>query len=124
MDPSVNPLMNLPASQRFQIMVYLGTMWTVIFCVGTGAWLWFGQLVILHLLVALGLLITGLTFRSASNEQIHVRAEIRRPTAAGILNGPGPKSLESGSESKASEWPELQCGSMAIARSCCGRSPR
>ena len=84
MDPTINPLTNLPASQRFQIMVYLGTMWTVIFCVGTGAWLWFGQLVILHLLVALGLLVTGLTFRSASNERIRVLAEIHRPTAAGI----------------------------------------
>ena len=81
MDPSVNPLMNLPASQRFQIMVYLGTMWTVIFCVGTGAWLWFGQLVVFHLLVALGLLVTGLTFRGANYERGRILAEIRRPTA-------------------------------------------
>jgi Flp pilus assembly protein TadB len=84
MDPTVNPLTNLPAGQRFQIMVYLGTMWTVIFCVGTGAWLWFGQLVVLHQLVAMGLLITGLTFRSASNERTRVLAEIRRPMARGI----------------------------------------
>jgi len=83
MDPTVNPLMNLPASQRFQIMMYLATMWTVIFCVGTGAWLWFGQLVVLHLLVALGLLVTGLTFRSANDERSRVLAEIRQPTAGG-----------------------------------------
>lgn len=81
MDPTVNPLANLPASQRFQIMIYLSTMWTVIFCLGTGAWLWFGQLMAFHVLVALGLLITGLTFRNANYERNYVAAEIRQPTA-------------------------------------------
>ena len=38
MDSDVNPLKSLPASQRFQVMIALGMMWTLIFCVGTGAW--------------------------------------------------------------------------------------
>ena len=66
MDPSINPLRNLPASQRFQTMVILSMMWTAIFCVGTGAWLWYGELVVFHVLVALGVLVTGTTFRRAS----------------------------------------------------------
>ena len=73
-------------------MVYLGTMWTVIFCVGTGAWLWFGQLFVFHLLVALGLLITGLTFRSTSNQQSLVLAEVRQPTKAKSMRPDGPVS--------------------------------
>ena len=47
-------------------MIALGMMWTLIFCVGTGAWLWFGELVVFHVLVVLGLLATGLTFRRAN----------------------------------------------------------
>ena len=66
MDPEVNPLKSLPAGQRFQVMIALGMMWTLIFCIGTGAWLWYGELVVFHVLVALGLLLTGLTFRRAN----------------------------------------------------------
>jgi hypothetical protein len=54
MDSDVNPLRNLPASQRFQVMIGLGMMWTLIFCVGTGVWLWYGHLVVFQVLVALG----------------------------------------------------------------------
>lgn len=65
MDPNVNPLNKLPPVQRFQIMTYLSLMWTTIFCVGTGAWLWYGQLIFLHIGVALGLVMTGWTFGTA-----------------------------------------------------------
>ena len=100
MDPAVNPLTNLPASQRFQIMMYLGMMWTVIFCAGTGAWLWFGQLVVLHLLVALGPLVTGLTFRSANDERSRVLADIRAANCRGRIpppSGPDPNPIVLGS---------------------------
>ena len=69
MDSDVNPLRNMPASQRFQVMIGLGMMWTLIFCVGTGAWLWYGHLVVFHVLVALGALVTGLTFRRANDKR-------------------------------------------------------
>ena len=65
MDSEKNPLRSLPHAQRFQIMVYLSIMWTTIFCLGTGAWLWYGELVVAHLLVAAGFLVTAWTFRSA-----------------------------------------------------------
>jgi len=69
MDPSVSPLRNLPSSQRFQAMMALSMMWTLIFCAGTGAWLWYGELVVFHVLVALGVIVTGMTFRRVSNER-------------------------------------------------------
>lgn len=65
MDSDVNPLRNLPAAQRFQVMLFLSVMWTTIFSAGAGAWLWYGELMIAHVLVAFGVLVTGLTFRRA-----------------------------------------------------------
>jgi hypothetical protein len=67
MDPSINPLRILPAAQRFQTMLYLSVMWTTIFCVATGAWVWYGEIVVAHLLVAAGFVVTGLTFRAANH---------------------------------------------------------
>jgi len=65
MDSRFNPLSKLPAAQRFQLMVGLSVMWTTIFCAGTGVWIIYGQLLAFHLLVALGFLITGITFYRA-----------------------------------------------------------
>ena len=56
-------------------------MWTLIFCVGTGAWLWYGELVVLHVAVALGVLITGLTFRRASGEIANIPAVTAQQSA-------------------------------------------
>ena len=69
MDPSVNPLRALPPAQRFQVMMALSIMWTTIFCAGAGAWLWYGELVVLHLAVALGFMITGVTFQRATTRE-------------------------------------------------------
>lgn len=68
MDSSINPLKNLLPVQRFQVMTFLAVMWTTIFCAGAGAgaWLWYGELMVAHVLVTLGILITGLTFRRAN----------------------------------------------------------
>lgn len=65
MDSNVNPLRGLAPAQRFQLMLFLSIMWTTIFCLGAGAWMYYGELVAGHVLVALGVLITGLTFRRA-----------------------------------------------------------
>ncbi len=67
MDSNINPLKNLPPIQRFQVMVYLSLMWTTIFCAGAGAWFWYGELIVLHVMVAAGFLVTAFTFRSASS---------------------------------------------------------
>ena len=65
MDSNYNPLRILPPVQRFQIMLYLSIMWTTIFCAAAGVWMWYGPLVIAHLLIALGFVITGVTFYTA-----------------------------------------------------------
>ena len=65
MDSEFNPLRNLPRVQRFQVMVYLSIMWTTIFCAAAGAWVWYGELIVAHLLVALGFVATGFTFHRA-----------------------------------------------------------
>ncbi len=62
MNPNINPLRHLPPAQRFQLTVYLGLMWTTIFCAAGGFWVWYGELVFVHILLAGGTLITGWTF--------------------------------------------------------------
>jgi hypothetical protein len=65
MDSKMNPLRDLPAAQRLQIMLFLSVMWTTIFCAVSGLWVWYGALVIAHILLAIGFLVTGLTFNNA-----------------------------------------------------------
>lgn len=65
MDSRFNPLRNLPPAQRFQTMLYLSLMWTTIFCAATTAWAWYGHLVVGHMLVVAGIVVTSLTFHSA-----------------------------------------------------------
>lgn len=66
MDPRVSPLRHLRPALRFQVMCVLGFMWTSIFCFGTSAWVYYGELAVFHILLAFGTLVTGLTFRAAS----------------------------------------------------------
>ena len=62
MDADRNPLWRLPPAQRFQIMIYLSIMWTTIFSAAFGLWFWYGQLVVAHMLVILGFVLTNVTF--------------------------------------------------------------
>jgi hypothetical protein len=68
MDSSVNPLRALPPVQRLQTMLYLSVMWTTIFCAAAGVWMWYGAIVVAHMLIALGFVVTGLTFNRASTD--------------------------------------------------------
>ena len=67
MNSDRNPLSDLPRAQRFQIMVVLGLMWTAIFSAIAGVWFLYEALVILHMLAATGVVLTGATFRAARN---------------------------------------------------------
>jgi hypothetical protein len=62
MNSNENPLSALPPAQRFQLMLWLSVMWTTIFCLMAGAWLWYGELMVAHILFALGFATTGVTF--------------------------------------------------------------
>ena len=52
-------------------MVFLSLMWTTIFTTSASLWMWYGELLAGHLLVALGIALTGTTFQLADNTQIH-----------------------------------------------------
>ncbi|MBW0145227.1 hypothetical protein [Sphingomicrobium clamense] len=58
-----NPLRGLDRTRRFQVMTLLSIMWTTIFSATFGAWFYFGELLIGHVLLLLGVIVTGVTFR-------------------------------------------------------------
>jgi len=76
-----NPLRDFAPPQRFQIMAILSTMWTTIFCTSFGVWYLYGELMTAHLLLALGTLITGTTFRQARRVEIYRDKPVRDGTA-------------------------------------------
>lgn len=69
MDENKNPLRPLPKAQRFQLMAILATMWSTIFCVAVGSFLWWGELVVGHVAVVLGIFMTGMTFRMVRKQK-------------------------------------------------------
>jgi hypothetical protein len=69
MDSEHNPLSALPAAQRIQAMIILSIMWSTIFSLSTGAWVFYGELVVGHVLAVVGIGITALTFHDASKKQ-------------------------------------------------------
>lgn len=76
MDAEKNPLSTMPKVQRFQLMAYLGLMWSTFFTFGIGYWAIYGQLVLFHILLAFGIAFTGATF-SMVERQSH-REGIKR----------------------------------------------
>ena len=69
MDSQRNPLRTLPPAQRLQAMIILSVMWSTIFCLSTTAWVWYGELVVGHTLVILGIAVTAMTFRAAAGKK-------------------------------------------------------
>jgi hypothetical protein len=70
MDDNKNPLQRLPKAQRFQIMVFLSVMWSTVFCLAIGSYAYWGELLLGHVALATGVLLTGLTFRQV-NKRTH-----------------------------------------------------
>ena len=68
MDENRNPLNRLPKAQRFQIMVFLSVMWSTVFCVAIGSFAFWGELVVGHVAIALGVLVTALTFNTVRKQ--------------------------------------------------------
>jgi hypothetical protein len=48
-------------------MTVLNIMWTAIFCMAFGAWLYYSELIAVHLLLAAGTLITGAILERAAS---------------------------------------------------------
>jgi hypothetical protein len=85
MDSDRNPLWRLPPAQRFQTMIYLAVMWTTIFCAAFGLWLWYGELIVAHMLVVLGFILTSVTFAGAKRSAMTPKSI--RSRAVRRLNG-------------------------------------
>jgi len=66
MNENRNPLNRIPKMLRFQIMVFLSVMWSTVFSLAIGSWLWWDEMVLGHVAIAVGILITSLTFRQAA----------------------------------------------------------
>ncbi|MEQ8824436.1 MAG: hypothetical protein RIC14_08685 [Filomicrobium sp.] len=77
MHPDYNPLNRLPRVRAYQLMVVLSWMWTGIFCASFAGWAWFGELMIAHVLLLVGTLITVATFQISPRKQ----EALHRPTA-------------------------------------------
>ena len=69
MDFGSNPLPSLLQAQRLQAMILLSVMWLTTFCLSTNAWFWYGELVVGHVLVILGIAITALTVQVRFREK-------------------------------------------------------
>ena len=69
MDESKNPLQGLPKAQRFQIMTFLSVMWSSLFCLAIGSYAYWGELVVGHVAVAAGVVLTGLTFCQVNKQR-------------------------------------------------------
>jgi len=66
MDPNKNAFMRLPKTVRFQLMVVLSSLWSVIFCVEAGLIVWLPGYVFAHaVLLAIGIFGTSWAFKSA-----------------------------------------------------------
>jgi len=69
MNSNKNPLSALPPAQRMQAMIILSVMWSTIFSLSTGAWFFYGELVVGHVLAVVGIGITATTFHNASKKK-------------------------------------------------------
>ena len=67
MDPKLNPLAKLQPAHRFQVMIALSVMWSLIFCGMAGIMVWYPAYVAAHVaLLVIGTVVTTIVFRSAS----------------------------------------------------------
>ena len=65
MNSERNPLRNLPKTARFQLMVVLSWMWSMIFALWIGSVFAFGVSAAAHLLLLVGVFVTAEVFRNA-----------------------------------------------------------
>lgn len=65
MDPEVNPLRRLPKAVRFQLMMVLSWMWSVIFCLWVWQIVFIGPTILGHSILLAGIFFTAEIFRRA-----------------------------------------------------------
>lgn len=76
MDPNRNAFMRLPNTVRYQLMVVLSCLWSVIFCASVGLIVWLPGYVFAHaVLLTIGIFGTSWAFKSAGRRLSEVPEE-------------------------------------------------
>ena len=66
MDPKLNPLMTLPKTVRFHVMMVISFIWSCIFCISTGMLIWAPGFILFHVAILfVGIFATDWIFRTA-----------------------------------------------------------
>ena len=98
MNSERNPLRNLPRTVRFQLMVVLSWMWSVIFALWIGSIVAFGVSATAHLLLLVGVFVTVEVFRRAKERGRGYDDLFRDPKDGGAMHddvwGAAENSLE------------------------------
>ena len=68
MNENKKSLSTPPKAQRFHLMVVVYVMWTTIVYLGMGSWRRWRELVVVHVGVAVGILITDLTLEQTGSQ--------------------------------------------------------
>ncbi len=71
MNPSVNPLRQLPKIVRFRLMAILAFMWCAIFTIWSGWIALFGPSVFAHILILIGVFFTADIFNRAHKRNLY-----------------------------------------------------
>lgn len=70
MDPDKNAFMRLPNTVRFQLMVILSCLWSIIFCVSAGIIAWLPGYIFVHVaLLVIGIFGTTWAFKNAATSK-------------------------------------------------------
>jgi hypothetical protein len=75
-DDSSNDLRTMAKPVRFQLMVMLAWMWSVIFSLGIGSFYWFGTIVIAHMLAIFGVFVTTEVFRRSARKETRTASRV------------------------------------------------
>lgn len=75
MDPERNPLQALPKMVRFQFMVVLAYMWSVVFSIYVGAIVLVGPSIVVHTILLVGVFFTADIFRRARRRSLGYQAQ-------------------------------------------------
>ena len=68
MNENKNPVSTPPKAEQFQLRVVVQVMWTTIVHLGMGSWRRWRELVVVHVGVAVGILITDLTLEQTGSQ--------------------------------------------------------
>ncbi len=83
MDPERNPLQALPKVVRFQYMVILAYMWSVVFSIYIGTIAYLGPSIAAHTILLIGVFFTADIFRRARKRSLSYDELFKDPTDGG-----------------------------------------